>query len=213
MHRILGLLLALFGAVAAPLVAQSTRPLVITLPAPESRWSEAPNVSCVSILADGSIQDQIRNGLPARLHFRLERWSADGMFDKMHTHTDWFIVVRYDALAKRYDVFVRDGARVTKSGSFADLSDVEEVLQRGYRPDISLPKKGKRSYYTATLEVETMDVSDLDELQRWLKGELTPAVRGKRNPGTALTRGVKRFLLMAMGAQQRRYDATSPTFE
>jgi hypothetical protein len=213
MHRLAAFALLALGAVA-PLAAQTNRAKVlITLPAPEARSTDAPLVTCENILADGSIQDQIRNGLPARLHFRLERWSAEGIPNRLRASAEWYIVVRYDVLGKRIEVYNRDGNRGTKIGAFADFSDVEEVLRRGNRPTISTPKRGQKSYYKATLDVETMDVSDLDELQQWMKGELTPAMRGKRNPGTALTRGIKRFLLIVMGAKQRPYSATSPTFE
>jgi len=36
-----------------------------------------------------------------------------------------------------------------------------------------------------------MSLSDLDEVERWLRGELRPAVRGQRNPGTAIGRGLR----------------------
>ena len=52
--------------------------------------------------------------------------------------------------------------------------------------------------------------SDLDELERWLRGEASPAVRGKRNPGTALTRGVRSLASRLLGGEVRRLEAKSP---
>jgi hypothetical protein len=59
-------------------------------------------------------------------------------------------------------------------------------------------------------ELQTLDVSDLDELERWLRGEASPAVRGKRNPGTAITRGVRSLASRLLGGEVRRLEARSP---
>jgi hypothetical protein len=67
-------------------------------------------------------------------------------------------------------------------------------------------------YYNAELEVEMMSVNDLDELERWLRGELRPAARGERNPGTAVTRGVRSLVVRLLGSENRRYQARSGTF-
>jgi len=63
-----------------------------------------------------------------------------------------------------------------------------------------------------TLEVEVLSMSDLDEIDRWLRGELRPAVRGKRNPGTALGRGLSRLATRLLGGENRRYEQRSPMF-
>ena len=59
-------------------------------------------------------------------------------------------------------------------------------------------------------ELQTLDVSDLDELERWLRGEASPAVHGRRSPGTALTRGVKSLASRLLGGEIRRLEARSP---
>jgi hypothetical protein len=69
-----------------------------------------------------------------------------------------------------------------------------------------------RYYYNVVLDVETLSVSDLDELQRWLSGELQPAVRGKRAPLSALRRGFGTLLSRVLGGEKRHYEARSGTF-
>ena len=63
------------------------------------------------------------------------------------------------------------------------------------------------------LEIEKVSVSDLDELNAWLSGELRPATRGERNPGTSLMRGLKTLMLRMLGGENPRYEARSGTFE
>ena len=57
-----------------------------------------------------------------------------------------------------------------------------------------------------------LSVNDLDELERWLRGELRPAVRGDRNPGTALERGARTLLVRVLGGERRRYAARTGKF-
>jgi len=40
-------------------------------------------------------------------------------------------------------------------------------------------------------------------VERWLRGEVRPALRGDRNPGTALTRTVRSFFVRLLGGQRR----------
>ena len=70
-----------------------------------------------------------------------------------------------------------------------------------------------RYYYAATVDVEVLSLTDLDELERWLRGELRPAVRGQRNPGTAVTRGVRTLVVRLLGGTKRHIEARSATFK
>ena len=58
--------------------------------------------------------------------------------------------------------------------------------------------------------MQTLDISDLAEMQRWLEGEARPAVQGKRNPGTALTRGLRTLVTRLLGGEVRHLEARSP---
>jgi hypothetical protein len=55
-------------------------------------------------------------------------------------------------------------------------------------------------------------VTDLDEVGRWLRGEMQPAVRGDGNPGTALGRGLRRLFVRLLGAERRNLQTRSATF-
>jgi hypothetical protein len=80
-------------------------------------------------------------------------------------------------------------------------------------PNSLRPNARSRSYYyLATLEIETLSLSDLQELQHWLRGEAQPAIQGRRPVGRAVGRGVQRALVRMVGLPSRRYEARSPTF-
>jgi hypothetical protein len=73
------------------------------------------------------------------------------------------------------------------------------------------PTEAASYYYTATLEVSTLSDSDLDELERFLEGDLEPA-RGREGIGEALGRGATRFLLRLAGLPSLRLEARTGRF-
>jgi hypothetical protein len=205
-------LLAALALLATPVAAQK-KVQVAVLPPPENAWAEAPPVVASSgLLADGSMRDLLANGFPARLHYRLERWVSGRWFDDIKAASEWDVVLKYDVLGKKYDVVRVVDKKVEVLGSFVAIDDAENAAEGPYRPAIALPKKGQRGYYNLLLDVETLSLSDLDEVERWLRGELKPAVSGKKNPGTAIGRGVRTLVVRLLGGEKRHYEARTGTF-
>ena len=205
-------LLLAFGALGAADDAQRADELEVLLPPPERRGVEAPAIRSVGLLTDGRTRDLLHHGFPARMHYKLELWSTAGWFDAMLQRREWDVIVRFVPLDRRYIVSRIDGETVTTLGSFSELSEVQALLDRPYRPPMRGAPPGERVYYNAELEVEMMSVNDLDELERWLRGEFRPVARGEKNPGTALTRGVRSLVVRLLGSENRRYHARSVTF-
>ena len=156
--------------------------------------------------------DLLRNGFPAHLHYKLERWSTGGFFDDVTAVAEWDAVVRYDALGKVFQVYRVAATKTTYLGSFADINLAEAAIDAPFPAPIRPPKPGKKSYYNLVLEIETLSLTELDEVERWLRGELKPAVRGKKNPGTAVGRGVRTVMVRLLGGEKRRYETRSGTF-
>ena len=46
------------------------------------------------------------------------------------------------------------------------------------------PREQGRYYYLGQVQVETLSLTDLEELQRWLHGDLAPAVKGDQTMET-----------------------------
>ena len=91
------------------------------------------------------------------------------------------------------------------------MADAGIAVGRAVRVPLNAPNRG-RFYYNAVLDVEVLSLSDLDELERWLRGELRPAVSGRRNPGTALTRGVRTLVVRLLGGTRRHFETRTGTF-
>ena len=207
-----GVLVAL-AILSAPGVAraQGDARIDIQLPAPTALLREGPTVRGINLLGDSQLRDLVRNGFPARFSFRVELWSASGIFNNLEATTRWDVIVRYEALERTYQVVRIAGDRATVLGSFPDVRAADEALGRAVQVPLNAPSRD-RYYYNAVADVEVLSLSDLDELERWLRGELRPAVRGRRNPGTALTRGVRTLVVRLLGGTKRHYEARTGTF-
>jgi hypothetical protein len=204
-------LLVVCAVIASPVAAQKVR--VDVLPPADNAWIDAPPVvSSAGLLSDGSMRDLLSNGFPARLHYRLERWASGRWFDDLKATVEWDVILKYDVLGKRYQAVRVVNKKVEALGDFGTADDAENVAEGPYHPAISLPKKGQRGYYNLLLDVETLSLTDLDEVERWLRGELKPAVSGKKNPGTALGRGVRTLVVRLLGGEKRHYEARTGTF-
>ena len=182
------------------------------LPDQSSLATEPPVVKSQSLITDGVMLDLLRNGFPARLHYRMERWSTGGWFDDIAAESEWDVVVRYDALSKVFQVYRVVRRKTVLLGTVSTIQEAEALLDGQFAAPISPPRKGRRSYYTLTLSIETLSLTELDEVERWLRGELKPAVRGKKNPGTAVGRGVRTVMVRLLGGEKRRYETRSGTF-
>ena len=105
----------------------------------------------------------------------------------------------------------REGDAITSAGQFNSFEEMVAEVERPSRVPVRPRKQENRQYYIGVLDVETMSLTDLDEVERWLRGQLSPAVRGDGNPGTALGRGIRRMFVRLLGAERRNLQARSRT--
>ena len=199
-------------AVSASIASAQKPQISIVLPEQSSLATEPPSVRSQSLVSDGVMLDLLRNGFPARLHYRMERWSTGGWFDDIAAESEWDVVVRYDALSKLFEVYRVVRRQTVLLGRFPTIQEAEAAVDAAFPAPIALPRKGRRTYYTLALNIETLSLTELDEVERWLRGELKPAVRGKKNPGTAVGRGVRTVMVRLLGGEKRRYETRSGTF-
>jgi hypothetical protein len=230
----LGLLvgtLALLGA-AATAHAQRTPRLAIDLPAapdPPSPTQAAmggesgsvspttpavigPAVREMDVLSDGQTRDLLRNGFPARLHFRLELWREGGVFNTLDATREWDVIIRYDPLRKRFRAARLQDDSATVLGDFEQFPALAAAVAAPYVVALVPRRRGGRYFYNAVLDVEMLSLSDLDEVERWLRGELRPAVRGQRNPAGVIGRGLRTLFVRLLGAERRHYEVKSKEF-
>src|SRR5207253_24441 len=104
------------------------------------------------------------------------------------------------------------GDKLETVGQFDDYAAAVAAVELPYRAPITPTRHRQRYYYNVVLDVEALSLTDLDELEQWLRGELRPAVRGERNPATAVGRGVRTLVARLLGGEKRRYVQKSDTF-
>jgi hypothetical protein len=172
------------------------------------------SVRAAGMLRDPELLELLRNGFPAAMRFRLELWRVGGFFDEIEGAVQWNTLVRFDPYTQQYLAVRRQGSAVQEDfGGFPTIEAVEaRVLERPFEVALRPRRSGAQYYYNVVLDVESLSVSDLDELQRWLRGELKPAVRGKRSPLSALREGFEKLLSRVLGGETRHFESRSGTF-
>ncbi|CAN5669360.1 hypothetical protein BH23GEM1_BH23GEM1_04770 [soil metagenome] len=198
---------------AVPGIAAAQEPEIeVLLPAPAARSIESPFTRTAGLLRSPAMNDLMRSGFPARIHYKIERWAVGGWADDLRATREWDVVVRYDQMAGVFKVVRAFRGTATPLGESATVAGADSIVARLTRTPMPPPRRGERSYYLLAIELEMLSLTDLNELENWLRGEFRPAVRGERDPGTALTRGIRTLVVRLLGGEKRRYQARSPTF-
>jgi hypothetical protein len=192
------------GGALPALGAAQTPLLTVTL------QTESPRVRSTGLLSDGKFVGLMRSGFPLRLHYRLELWKVRASwFDQFIREASWDAVARHDPLADDF-VLIRQGGAVSR---YSTPEELAHALEIPYTVTLQPPGSAGpgRFYYLARLEVTTLNDTDLQELSRWLSGDVGSAVSGEGNLGTALARGAQRVLVRLAGLPRQRLEARSPT--
>ena len=207
-------LTALGGGTPRALPAQ--QPLTVRLEVRLARDSavngaRAPIVRSDRLLSENRWLTSLRSGLPIRLHYRVEVWrSRGGWFDLFERQAEWDVIVRHEPLFEQFTMLTITGGRVQER-RYATLDALSAALACAYQVNVQ-PRVPGAYYYAAALEVSTLSDSDVDELQRFLEGDLGEVARGKESIGDALGRGATRFLLRLAGLPSLRLEARSEEF-
>ncbi|HEV2149484.1 MAG TPA: hypothetical protein VGR37_18940 [Longimicrobiaceae bacterium] len=188
---------------AGPAAAQAQRSLAVAPAGAAAGWR--PQVRMQGVITDPGLRDALASGLPLRIRFRVELWEK-GLFDRLEGSHRVALAVLQDPLDDTYTL--DDGRAVQR---FRSLAEVESAVQGAFASPLQPVRQG-RYYYIAVLEVETLSLSDLEELQRWLRGEARPAVEGRRSVGRAVESGLRRAVVRVIGLPTRKYEARSGTF-
>lgn len=198
---------------ATPLAAQTRAPgLELQLPPLDRLAEEGPIVRPQGLLDEPSVRTLVQSGFPARLRFRAELWREGRVVDALERAVVWDVVLRPTGATPRYEVVQVVGGRPSALGEFRELADAVSAAERPVRPPLRAAPDGLARYYVATVQVEALSVSDLDEVNRWLRGEFEPALRGEREAGPALGRGLRTLAARLLGGDRRRYEARSRSF-
>ncbi len=193
-------------------IAQDDTRLEVLLPTRAVGGGDGPSFAPRAVLASGDLRDLLRGGFPARLHFRCELWRNDRFNNQLDAALEWDMLVRFDQLNRKFEVFRIADNRASRLGRFDTADEAEALLEQPFRIKAPPMKRGTSYYYDSSLDIEVLSLSDLDEVERWLKGEVRPALRGDRNPGTAVTRTVRSFFVRLLGGERRHYQTQTRPF-
>lgn len=167
-----------------------------------------PVLTVGPVLDTESLREAIASGIPIRVHIRVELW-RDGFFDALEGSEAWSTVLLYEPLSERFVVRAPDTRGTALQ--YETYEDARQAIE-GERMPVLRPRRTGNHYYTATLVLETLSLSDIEELQRWLRGELQPAVTGDRSIPGALSGGARRLVVRLLRLPTRRIEARSPRF-
>jgi hypothetical protein len=162
-----------------------------------------------NLLDDSTLLETVRSGLPLRIRLLIQLWK-DGFFDDQKGQYEWRASIVYDPLIRRFRV--QAGGDAGASAEVNGWPEAQAFLQGTLQVPLRPPEPG-RYYYLAVVEMETLSLSDLEELQRWLQGELGPVVAGEEDVEGALGRGFRRIFVRMLGLPTRRFQVRSPKFE
>lgn len=199
--------LLLLASSSAGAYAQSSPEIDIRMTA----QSYPPLVAVRNVLTERDYDELLKNGFPVRMHMRAEIWTVGRYFDDVRGRAEWDVIVQYNVVDKSYEVARLVGNRVMALGSYLRFADARAASELAYLPALPTPRRGQKGYVLVQADIQALEVSDLDEVERWLRGEGGPAVRGKRSPASALTRGVRTLASRILGGEVRKLEARSPT--
>ena len=218
MNRTARLLIALLASAGPAARAQEVRerapPVSPHLSVAVSRDSaevlQLPVVRAEHLLEDGVFDAALRNGFSVRFHFRLELWRRTSLFDHLQRDAEWDAVVRLDPLTGEFDL-IRTGCDVEH---YTAMEAVSRALAKSFTVELLPPAAGAetRYYFLAALEVGSLSPSELDEVERWLRGDVSPAISSHGGLSNALAVGARRLLIRLSGLPSRRLEARTGIF-
>lgn len=160
------------------------------------------------VLDDAALLDALQAGLPLRIRLHVELW-RDELVDDLEDSQSFIMVMRYEPIEGQYLVYENRGSAAVRG--YADYGAARTAVERAFLLDVR-PRRSGRYYYLGGVEVETLALSDLEELENWLEGELRPAVTGERSVFSAIGQGAKRLLIRVLGLPAREVSARSEAF-
>ena len=170
-----------------------------------------PLVTARKLMADGAFEGALRNGFPVRFGFRLSLWRDAAWYDRPIRETDWEAVVALDPVANTYRLLRSSGAVET----YNDLRSLDAALATPFVVDLAPARTGRddRFYFLATLTIESLSLSELQDVERWLKGDLGRAITSRGDVGNAFSRGARLILIRLSGLPHRVLNARTERFQ
>jgi hypothetical protein len=198
------------GALAAQAPADSAPGpprLTVTISRDSAGALRGARVRTERLMADGIAAGALRQGFSARFTVRLGLWRDGRFVDREERSAAWENVVLLDPVAGRYEL-IRSTGGVER---FTSLDRLDEALAIPVLVELAPSQPDGRYYFAAAVEMTTLSVSEVEEIERWLRGDLSRAVTERGDVGDALGRGARLVLVRLSGLPSRRLETRTPT--
>ncbi len=140
----------------------------------------------------------------------MRAW-RDRFVDALESRSAWSVLLAHEPLSGRYRL--NRSWEPDRTAWYATFDSVRAAVEVWYVTPLTPPNRPASSYYyDARLEVDALTVSDLQELEYWLRGEVGPAVGGESGLPGAVARGVRSLFIRLVGLSTKRYEARTETF-
>jgi hypothetical protein len=203
--RIALLLLPVLVSFAVPLEAQS-KAVILTV-TPDSATRSVARVRTLNLLEDTPWLTALRQGLPVQIRYRVELWrSRDFVPDAVVKNYEFRIVVRHEPLLDQFSVYRVFPGQAVQSKVYPTPGTLGAALALIYAVPLK-PTESGRYYYAASMDVQTLSESDLDDFNKTIRGEITSG------GGTSLAERARRLMLILAGLPKLNLTAQSEGFE
>jgi hypothetical protein len=198
------------GALAAQAPADSAPPpprLTVQVSRDSAGALRGALVRAQHLMADGVAAGALRQGFSARFTVRVGLWRDGRFVDREERSVAWENVVLLDPIAARYEL-IRSTGDVER---FTSLARLDTALALPAMVELAPSQPDARYYFVASVEMTTLSVSEVEEVERWLRGDLGRAVTERGDVGSALGRGARLVLVRLSGLPSRRLETRTPT--
>jgi hypothetical protein len=200
----LGLCALLMLLAPSVMEAQSSAP---ELRVTRDTIKDRPLVQSTNLLGDTPWLTALRQGLPVRLRYRVEIWrSREGWFDAIANQYEWQVVIRHQPLLDQFTLYRLFPRQSVRTYTYATSGALAAVLEQPYAIPLK-PTEDGIHYYAASLDVQTLSDSDLDDFNKVIRGEI---VQGS---GGSLAERARRLALQLAGLPKLNLTARSAQFE
>ncbi len=160
--------------------------------------------SIENLLADGEFIGAMQSGFPLYVEFTLALRESKSLWDRDVKTQTFEYVILFDPVRDRYVLEVAEGTEIIRTRDLLARRVAEEYEV------VLVPETNGTFYYRLSVDVRTLDDSDVDEVFAWLKGEDVDTDRPDR-PGV-LTRAARRLLVAVAPLPRLQLEDRTPSF-
>lgn len=198
-------MLLLLALGPASLAAQDRAPRLEV--SPDTSKKGVALVRTMNLLEDTPWLTALRQGLPVQLRYRVELWrSREAWVDALSTQYEWQVVVRHNPLLDQFTMYVIFPGRPVRSKVYPTPGTLGAILGSPYAIPMKAGDDGMY-YYAASLDVQTLSDSDLDDFNKVIRGEIV------QGGGGSLAERARRLALQLAGLPKLGLTARSGQFE